>query len=73
MVLEPTVMLAWIVCFRPDGSIKRHVSSSTEAETICSLGCVRGKAVSRLRISTLSTLRQAIAEQYNCFFSDVIY
>ena len=55
-----TVMFAWIVCFLPDGSINRQVNSSTEAETTWSLGCERGKAFSKLRISTFSTLRQAI-------------
>ena len=53
-------MLAWMVCFLPLGSIKRHVNSSTEAETICSLIWVRGNVASKVRISSFNTFKQAI-------------
>ena len=39
-----------------------HVSSSTEADTICSLSCDGGNVFSSVRISDLSTLRHAIAK-----------
>ena len=49
-----------MVCFLPLGSIKRHVNSSTEAETICSLIWVRGNVASKVRISSFNTFKQAI-------------
>ena len=55
-----TVMLAWMVCFRPEGSTNLQVSSSTEAETTWSLVWFRGNADSNVRISLLRTFMQAI-------------
>ena len=57
-----TVILAWMVCFRPEGSTNLQVSSSTEAETTWSRGWFRGKADSRVRISHLRTFMQAILQ-----------
>lgn len=55
----PTVMFACMTCFLPCPSTNLQVSSSTEAETICSLGWPLGKAASRARISAFSTFKQA--------------
>ena len=48
------------MCFRPLGSIKRQVNSSTEAEMICNRGCDLGNVDSKLRISALSAFMHAI-------------
>ena len=64
-----TVMFAWIVCFLVDGSTNRHVNSSTDAEIICKRGCVLGNVASRLRISSLSTFKQAIFHKFFVLFA----
>ena len=55
-----TVIFAWITCFFPWWSINLQVSSSTEAETICSREWDAGNVRSSSLISDLSTARHAI-------------
>ena len=61
-------MLAWIVCFLPEGSINRQVSSSTEAEIIWSLGWVLGNVASKLLISAFSAFIHAMMVQNSLFW-----
>ena len=53
-------MFAWITCFFPWWSVNLQVSSSTEAETICSREWDAGNVRSSSLISDLSTARHAI-------------
>lgn len=60
-----TVMLAWISDFFPYFPMNLHVNSSTLAETTWNRSWVLVKTDSRVRISSLRLLRQAISDNVN--------